>query len=122
MKAIDSRLNKLENRFGLARNAARYLLILMDAGRELGPADDAYIKSLDEAGFLPTGGFGIVKLNQIPLGLSDKEAERFVRENGANICGRPGAQNPGGPKSEGDQKRSAQSVVIELEDRSVSRS
>jgi hypothetical protein len=57
----------------------------------------------------------MVDLSQIPRGLSSKEAERFVRENGARICGRRGAQNLGGPKVEGDQKGSAQSVVIELE-------
>ncbi|MGA7661509.1 MAG: hypothetical protein WBV97_16130, partial [Candidatus Sulfotelmatobacter sp.] len=48
--------------------------------------------------------------------LSAKEAESFVRENGAKICGSRGAQNPGEPKLEGDQKRSVQSVVIELEE------
>jgi hypothetical protein len=64
----------------------------------------------------------MVDFSQIPRGLSGQEAERFVRENGAKICGRRRAQNPGEPKLQGDQKRSAQSVVIELEDRSVYRS
>jgi hypothetical protein len=36
MKAIDSRLSKLENRLGLARSGPRYLLVVMEAGRELG--------------------------------------------------------------------------------------
>jgi hypothetical protein len=38
----------------------------MEAGRELGPDDDAYIKGLDEAGLLPTGGFGLIDLIHIP--------------------------------------------------------
>jgi hypothetical protein len=42
-----------------------------------------------------------------------------VRENGAEICCRRGAQNPGGPKVDGNEKSSALSVVIEIEDRSV---
>jgi hypothetical protein len=122
MRAIDRRLSKLEQRLGIAGTAPRYLVILND--RALAHTDDAdiYINILDEAGFLHTAGFGMVDFSQIPRGLSGKEAERFVRENGAKICGRRGAQNPGGPKLEGDQKRSAQSVVIELEDRSVYRS
>ena len=60
MRSIDGRLSKLENRLGVS--AARYLLILMDAGSEFGPADDAYIKSLDEARLLPAGGFCVVDL------------------------------------------------------------
>ena len=35
MRSIDGRLSKLENRLGVS--AARYLLILMDAGRDSGP-------------------------------------------------------------------------------------
>ena len=126
MRALDSRLSKLEQRFGIARTNPRYLIILNhrldDPELGLGPAGDTYIKILDEAGFLPTAGFGMVDLDRIPRGLSAKEAERFVRENGAEICGRRGAQNPGGPKFEGNETRSALSVVIELEDRSVYRS
>lgn len=58
MKAIDSRLSRLENRLGLARSSRRYVLIAMRAGQELAPADEAYIASLDEAGRFPTSGFG----------------------------------------------------------------
>lgn len=49
MKAIDSRLSRLENRLGLAGSEPSYLLILMRAGQELGPADNAYIESLEKA-------------------------------------------------------------------------
>lgn len=116
MRSIDGRLSKLEQRLGIAGTAPRYLIILND--RELAHTDDAniYINILDEAGFLHTAGFGLVDLSQIPRGLSGTEAERFVRENGAKICGRRSAQNPGGPNLTGDQKRCAQSVVIELEE------
>ena len=97
MRALDSRLSKLEQRFGIARTTPRYLIIMLhrfdDPALGLGPAGEAYIKILDEAGFLPTAGFGIVDLDRIPRGLSAKEAERFVRENGAEICGRPEVAN-----------------------------
>jgi hypothetical protein len=120
MRAVDTRLSKLEQRFGIARTTPRYLIILNhrldDPELGPGPAGDTYIKILDEAGFLPTAGFGMVDLDRIPRGLSAKEAERFVRENGAEICSRRGAQNPGGPRFESDQERPARSVVIELEE------
>jgi hypothetical protein len=66
MRSIDGRLNKLEYRLGIARNAPRYLLIVMDAGREFGPADEAYIRSLYEAGLLPTSGFEVIDLSLLP--------------------------------------------------------
>jgi len=66
MRGIGGRLTKLEHQLGIARGAARYLLIVMEAGRELGPAEDAHIKSLDEAGLLPSSGFGLVDLIHIP--------------------------------------------------------
>ena len=52
---------------------------------------------LDEAGLLHTGGFGLVDLTQVPNGLSAKETERFLRENGAQLGGSRLAQNPHGP-------------------------
>ena len=46
----------------------------MEAGRELGPDDDAYIKGLDEAGLLPNGGFGLIDLIHMP----DKSAAKLA--------------------------------------------
>jgi hypothetical protein len=62
MRNIDGRLNRLEDRLGLRRDDPRYLLILREAGRELGPAEEAYIQRLDECGSLQTGGFVVVDL------------------------------------------------------------
>jgi hypothetical protein len=50
MRAIDGRLSRLEQRFGIARTTPTFLVTLND--RELGPTEDTYIKILDEAGFL----------------------------------------------------------------------
>jgi hypothetical protein len=85
MKSIDGRLGKLEHRFGIARSAPKYLLILTD--RDLESVEDSYVQILGEAGFFPTSGFGVVDLTVIPRGLNAKDEERFVRENGAEICG-----------------------------------
>jgi len=65
MRSINGRISKLEHRFGTAHSAPRYLLILMNAGNELGPAEEAYIKALDECGFLHTSGFVAVDLTKI---------------------------------------------------------
>ncbi len=72
MRSIDGRLNKLEHRLGIVGDSPRYLVMLMDAGQVLGPAEDAHIKSLDEAGLLPSSGFGVVDLINIP----DRSATR----------------------------------------------
>jgi|ERR1700733_10525830 len=74
MKSIDTRLSKLEDRLGITRSATRYLLILMDGGREFRPADEVYIKSLHEAGVLPTVGFGVVDLSNVAVGHETRRA------------------------------------------------
>lgn len=83
MNRIEGRLGKLEHRFGIARSAPRCLISLTD--RDLGPAEDAYIKILDEAGLLHSSGFGVADFTVIPRGLNAMEAETFVREHGAEI-------------------------------------
>ena len=86
MKNFEGRLSKLEHRVGIGGGAARYLVILTD--RDLEPTEeDAYIRILAESKFLPTTGVGMVDFTVIPRGLSANETERFVRENGAEICG-----------------------------------
>jgi hypothetical protein len=82
MKILDKRLSKLENRFGLARSGPRYLLLLMDAGKDLPPEEEeTYLRLLDEAGLLPPiGCFGVIDLRCVPHGLSPEEMARFVRE------------------------------------------
>jgi hypothetical protein len=95
MKSIDGRLSKLEHRFGVARSAPRYLFILSD--RDLESVEDAYIKILDEAGFLPSSGVGTLDFTVMPRGLNAQEGEKFVRENGAEICGMRVGGFKGGP-------------------------
>ena len=84
MKNLDGRLSKLETRFGIARNGPTIQLILND--RELVPIKDVYVQILEDGGFPPPGGH-IIDFTVIPRGLSAEETERFVRENGAKICG-----------------------------------
>jgi hypothetical protein len=87
MKTIDRRLSKLEHRFGIANTKTTYVVVLMDAGSELGTAQEAYIKMLQETEVLHPGTFGVVDLRQIPDGRNAEETERFVRESADKICG-----------------------------------
>jgi hypothetical protein len=41
---------------------------------------------LDDGGFLPSTGFGMVDFAVIPRGVRAQEEEKFVRENGSEIC------------------------------------
>jgi hypothetical protein len=84
MKSIDRRLSKLEDRLGLTKEL--FLVVLSDAGKR-GLDDDTCIEILRDGGFLPAGGVATVDLTQIPEGQNAEETKRFVRENGARICG-----------------------------------
>jgi len=92
MRNIERRLSRLQDRLGVGPNTVRYVVAFTN--RDFGAAQDNYMKILDEGGFLPAAGVVIVDLNLIPRGLNAKEMERFVRENGARICGSSRAQTP----------------------------
>jgi hypothetical protein len=104
MKAIDRRLSKLEERLGLTQEL--FLVVLSYAGKP-GLDDDTCVDLLRDGGFLPTGGVATVDLTQIPGGLNAEETKRFVRENGAKICG----SRVGGASMEGDAESSLRSAV-----------
>ena len=92
MKSIARRLSKLENPLGLTKDL--FLVVLSDAGRR-SLEDEACIRILREGGFLPARGVAMVDLAQIPVGLNAEETKRFVRQNGAAICGSRATQTPG---------------------------
>jgi hypothetical protein len=95
MRTAIRRIDRLENRLGIAA-AKRPCLVVVAAraGCKLALDNDACIEILRESGFLPDGPhFAAVNLLQIPDGLNAKQLERFLRENGAEICG-ASTQNP----------------------------
>jgi hypothetical protein len=114
MKNLDRRLDNLEHRLGIAKNQRRFRVLLDSVGMR-GLSNDRCIQILQECGFLNTGLVGIADFTQIPNGLNANETERFVRDNGARICGSQGGQSPGAPGIEGAEKGLARRVVIELE-------
>jgi hypothetical protein len=83
MKIIHSRIRRLENQFGVVDEKQRILLVVCDAGCG---DQDASIQILRECGFLPTGPIGLVNFLNIPAGMNTEEADRFLRERGAQIC------------------------------------
>jgi hypothetical protein len=85
MKIIHSRLRRLENQFGVVDEKQRILLVVCDAGWG---DQDTSIQILRECGFLPTGHIGVVNFCNIPAGMNAEEADRFLRERGAEICSR----------------------------------
>jgi hypothetical protein len=80
------------------------LLVMTAAGRVLALDQDRCIQILRESGFLPTGPVGLVNLGEIPDSLNAEELERYLRKDGAEICGLRGAQNHGGPANGAPQE------------------
>jgi hypothetical protein len=93
MRAVARRIAELEGRFGGAGGKPLLLFVMDLAGCELGLDQHACIEILDECGFLPTRGMGVVDFRNIPHGLSAQELETFLRENASEICNLCGAQN-----------------------------
>ncbi len=96
MRTIARRLQRLEQGFGLGPETEQLLLVVCRAGWGLALDQDRCIQILRESAFLPTGPVGVVNLGQIPDGLNAEELERFLRKDGAEICGLRSAQNHGG--------------------------
>ena len=97
MKTIVRRVRRLENQLGTGDGKQRILLVDSMPGCGLIQDQERCVQILDECGFLPSGSIGLVNLTAIPDGLNAEEAERFLRENGAEICGFRGVQAPGEP-------------------------
>jgi len=129
MKSIDRRLGKLEDRLGIATNRPRVVVVMSDlVGRGLD--DDTCLQILREGGFPPANAVSTVDLCEIPGGLNAKETERFIRENGAKICGIGSAQSQGPtvkedcgsvPRRQRSESGSLRIVVEDVEDGGVAR-
>jgi hypothetical protein len=95
MRTIIRRIAKLENRFGTAGGKAGILVVVTRAGWGLALDKDTCVLILRRYGFLPpsNSGVNVVDLGQVPFNLSAEELKRFLRENGAKLCG---PRTPGG--------------------------
>jgi len=86
MNHLGRRINKPEHRFGTARDAASYVVILTD--RDLSDEEEAYVEMLHKSVSFPGGVFSTVDFMSIPPGLTPIEIDKFMRENGAKSTDR----------------------------------
>ena len=86
MKAIGNRIRKLEDRIFPTRQERRFWITKLP-NRKFALDQDRCEKILGECGFLPNVRFGVLNFMDIPDGLNAKELEKYLRTNGAQICG-----------------------------------
>jgi len=99
MKAIASRIRKLEHRIFPDSGQPQGIWVSVIAGQELALAQDRCIGILRECGFLPKTRFAVLGFWGIPDGLNAGELEKYLRTNGAQICGTARDQQERVPKA-----------------------
>ena len=86
MKSVNRRIGKLEESFGVSKKG-RLLVIVSLSSLRLALDEDRCIQILDECGFLQRSGIAMAFLSRIPDELNASETEKFLRTEGAKICG-----------------------------------
>lgn len=84
--AVLGRIEKLEDRYGIAPRKPPILLVVCRAGWGLALDSGTCIKILGECGYLPTESIGLVSFLDIPDGLNAEETEKYLRESGRDVC------------------------------------
>jgi hypothetical protein len=87
MKAIDSRIRRLQDRLCPDHGQEQRFWLTILPGQKFALDQDRCIEILGECGFLPPGRFGVVSLCGIPDGLNAKELEQYLRKNGTEAAG-----------------------------------
>jgi len=87
MRAIDSRIRRLQQRLCPDEDYEQRIWVPVIYGRELALDTDRCVDILRECGFLPKTRFLVLSLTGIPHGLNAQELEQYLRKNGARICG-----------------------------------
>ena len=87
MKAIHSRMRRLQQQLCPDGGLPPRFWVTVLVGREFALDQDRCIEILGESGFLPKTRFGILSFCGIPDGLNARELEKYLRTNGAQICG-----------------------------------
>jgi hypothetical protein len=88
MKAIDSRIRRLQHQLCPDVGQEPRFWVSVIFGREFALDQDKCIEILGEGGFLPKTRFGVLHFSGIPDGLDARGLEKYLRINGAKICGR----------------------------------
>jgi len=114
MKAIDSRIRRLQQQLCPDEGQPQHIWVTVLAGQEFALDQDRCIEILRECGFLPSSCFIVLHFFGIPHGLNAKELEQHLRRNGAQICGTDHAQLqsvPGDASRLGDSSWSSQAQI-----------
>ena len=104
MRAVVSRIAKLEDQLGTGDGKAQILLVVCRAGWEGALDQDACIQILGETGFLPTGRIGVVNLLEVPEGMDAEQTKVFLRENAEDLCGLHGVREQQSEASLGNRR------------------
>jgi len=86
MKAVLTRIAKLEDRLGTAVGKEPLLFVVCHAGQALALDQDKCIEILRETGLLPTGPVGLLSFRHVPAGLNAEETEQHLRNHAEEIC------------------------------------
>lgn len=81
--AVARRIRRLEIRDGPPGGRA---FVVVTACVTLALDADTCVEILRECGFVPTRGFSVVSLYQIPEGLNVAQVKLYLREHGAELC------------------------------------
>ena len=92
MKAIHSRIRRLQQQLCLDEGQPQHIWMTVIYGQQFALDRDRCIEILREGGFLPRTRFLVLHFCGIPDGLTAKELEQYLRRNGAQICGLGGDQ------------------------------
>ena len=87
MKAIDSRIRRLQQQLCPDEGQPKRIWVTVLAGQQFALDQDRCIEILRDGGFLPSSRFVVLHFCGIPDGLNAKELEQYLRRNGARICG-----------------------------------
>lgn len=87
MKAIESRLRRLQGQLCPDHGQEQSFWVTIQPGQKFALDQDRCIEILGECGFLPTGRFGVVNFCGIPDGLNGEELEKYLRTNGTQAPG-----------------------------------
>jgi hypothetical protein len=118
MRTVTKRINKLENRFGIAAAKRPCTAVVISlAGWELALNTKGAFRSSVIPGSCHTALSSSVNLCDIPDGLTTEELEKFLRKRGAEICGSGRgvrAVGNGSPLTAQDECRKTLSVAMRI--------
>jgi hypothetical protein len=96
VRTVTRRIDKLENRLGIAKGKPGLVYAVSNAAWRHRLSVDTCMKILRECGYVPPGpGIHMVDLLHLPKGLSTEELEKFLRERGAETQKFGGIQRDG---------------------------